>query len=101
MVVESVNESISFSTSDLDKLETQVITGVDKLNGNQEISIEKRDLIVNSSVSGIRYSIADPNGQVIVVGDLPEGLSRISLSDCQPGVYIITVGIKSIKAYIK
>ncbi|MDE6077556.1 MAG: T9SS type A sorting domain-containing protein [Muribaculaceae bacterium] len=104
LVFETENGQLSFfDLWELNKLEIQEYSGVDspKTNSNPDVKIVGKELIVDTSVEDLPYSVSDMTGRVLASDNLPIGLSTISLSEYQSGIYIITVGKKSIKVRIR
>lgn len=91
------------ASSELNKLEVQEYSGVDNptINNNPDVKIVGKELIVDTSVEDLPYSICDMTGRILTSDKLSIGLSTISLLEYQSGIYIITVGKKSIKVRIR
>lgn len=103
MTIESNNEQLTVWLPEQDKLEIWEVSGVDVIadDGNSEMSIVGKEIIVEAAIANVSYSIANLNGQIIAAEELPIGLSTISLSSYQSGIYIITIDKKSFKVHIK
>lgn len=103
MTIESNDEQLTVWLPEQDKLEVREVSGVDVIadDDNSEMSIVGKEIIVETAISNIPYFIANINGQIIAAGELPIGLSSISLSSYQSGIYIITIDKKSFKVHIK
>ena len=103
MTIESNDEKLTVWLPEQDKLEVREFSGVNLImeDGNSEISVVGKEIIVETAIANISYSIGNINGLIIAAGALPIGLSTISLSSYQPGIYIITIDKKSFKVHIK
>lgn len=103
MTIESNDEQLTVWLPEQDKLEVREVSGVNVIadDDNSEMSIVGKEIIVEAVIANIPYSIANINGQIIASGELPIGLSTISLSSYQSGIYIITIDKKSFKVHIK
>ena len=103
MTIESNDEQLTVWLPEQDKLEVREVSGVDVIanDGNSEMSIVGKEIIVETAIANIPYSITNINGQIIATGELPIGLSSISLSSYQSGIYIITIDKRSFKVHIK
>ncbi len=103
MTIESGNDQLTVWLPEQDKLEISEISGVNLISEDKgsQMNIVGKDIIVETTVSKTSYSITNLKGQVMVAGELPKGLSKISLSSYPSEIYIITIGNKSFKICIK
>ena len=103
MIIESDNDQYFFSLPEQNKLELYEVSGVDIIDGcgNTEMNIIGKEIIIKSAIDDIQYSVVNLDGKKIIAGELPIGLSTVSLSSLQSGIYIISVGKKSLKIRIK